>query len=58
MVTEKDLPLTKYTPRKRVAAELKAKKAAAAAALEDEESPSILDAGEAMEPESEKDELK
>ena len=58
VVTEKGPTLDEiHAEEARVAAELKAKKAAAlAAALEEEESPSILDAAEAMEPESEKDE--
>ena len=57
VVTEKGPTLDEiHAEEARVAAELKAKKAAAlAAALEEEESPSILDAAEAMEPESEKD---
>ena len=58
VVTEKGPTLDEiHAEEARVAAELKAKKAAAlAAAMEDEEteSPSILDAAEAMEPDSEK----
>ena len=59
VVTEKGPTLDEiHAEEKRVAAELKAKKAAALeAAMEEEaeeESPSILDAAEAMEPESEK----
>ena len=59
VVTEKGPTLDEiHAEEARVAAELKAKKAAAlAAAMEDEESesPSILDAAEAMEPDSEKE---
>ena len=60
VVTEKGPTLDEiHAEEARVAAELKAKKAAAlAAAMEEEEedSPSILDAAEAMEPDSEKSE--
>ena len=58
VVTEKGPTLDEiHAEEKRVAAELKAKKAAALAAAMEEDSettPSILDAAEAMEPESEK----
>ena len=58
VVTEKGPTLDEiHAEEARVAAELKAKKAAAlAAAMEEEDSPSILDAAEAMEPDSEKSE--
>tara|TARA_Y100001935_G_scaffold254091_1_gene262066 strand:+ start:198 stop:1169 length:972 start_codon:yes stop_codon:yes gene_type:complete len=57
VVTEKGPTLDEiHAEEARIAAEVKAKKAAALAAAmeEEEESPSILDAAEAMEPESEK----
>ena len=56
VVTEKGPTLDEiHAEEARVAAELKAKKAAAlAAALEEEESPSILDAAEAMESQSQR----